>query len=180
VMLAVTDGNDRGSGANWNVLREFAQQKGVAVFGYSPSTGRSGGRIGVPASPTGRFNRSMPISQYASLGGNNPEDPFSAICQMSGGMVMAADSAYLPKQLAKFTTTVRERYILEFSRARNDTPGEHSIVVTIKKAPSAYVRPAGVLIMMPDAALANDPDTIPRDSTDAPELGTRKPLKAPR
>ena len=93
---------------------------------------------------------------------------------------MAADPQYETKQLVKFATMVRERYIIEFARARNDTPGEHSILVTIKQYPSAYVRPAGVTILLPDAELANDPDTIPRDSTDAPELGPRKPLKSPR
>ena len=179
VLLAVTDGDDKGSHVKWNDLRAFAQQNGVAIFGYSPAASSSS-RGGVSGSSTGRFNRPMSLPQFPASGGNAPENPFSAICQMSGGMIMAADSRYMPQELARFTTLVRERYILEFARARNDSPGEHSILVTINKNSTAYVRPAGVLIMLPDAALANDPDTIPRDSTDAPELGTRKPLKAPR
>jgi hypothetical protein len=181
VLLAVTDGQDKGSSTKWNELRSFAQLKGVAVFGYTPSSSFSDSRIATPASSGGRLgSRSIAGLPSALAPINAPENPFSSICQLSGGMVASANSRYLDWQLSRFVTTVRERYILEFSRARNDTPGEHSIAVTINKDPSAYIRPAGVMILMPDAALASDPNTIPRDSTDAPELGNRKPLKSPK
>ena len=169
VLLAVTDGNDKGSKNKWNDLRIFAQEKGVAIFGYTPDGGLSDKRAGHGAS----IVRASPAQR------NAPEDPFSSICQLSGGMVMFANPRRLDWELGRFMTTVRERYILEFSRARDETPGGHSILVTINKSPNAYVRPAGVLIVLPDAAVANDPDTIPRDRTDAPEFGTRKPLRNP-
>jgi hypothetical protein len=180
VMLAVTTGEDHGSHIHWADLRAYAQKNGVAVFGYSPVAINPSNRGTISSSGSGRNGRVGTLSQVANYDVNAPENPFSAICQLSGGMLMPADSRYLPQQLARFTTMVRERYILEFSRARNDSPGEHSILVTINKNPSAYIRPAGVLILLPDAALANDPNTIQRDSTDAPEMGARKPLKAPR
>jgi len=179
VMLAVTDGNDHGSTNKWNDLRLYAQERGVAIFGYTPAGNGGNSRVGAVATTSGRGNRSFALAPASPFGWNNPEDPFSAICQLSGGMVAPANSRYLGWQFSRFVTTVRERYILEFSRARNDTPGEHSIDVTINKDPLAYIRPAGVTILLPDAQLANDPNTIPRDSTDAPQMGTRKPLKPP-
>jgi len=180
VLLAVTDGVDHGSTAKWNELRSFAQGKGVAIFGYAPSARNMGGRMTMMGQGSGRIGRSAPIVPTMSIDSGSAEDPFNSICQLSGGMVMSADPQFMPKQLVKFATLVRERYILEFSRARNDTPGEHGILVTINKSPTAYIRPAGVTILMPDSAVVNDPNTIPRDSTGAPEMGPRKPLKSPR
>ena len=90
---------------------------------------------------------------------------------------MAADDRYLARDLQRFATLVRERYIVEFVRARNDTPGQHSILVTIDKSPNAYVRPTGVIITMRDPSVEADPNTIPRDDTNAPELGKRKPIR---
>jgi hypothetical protein len=83
----------------------------------------------------------------------------------------------MPKRLVDLIAIIRDRYIVEFARARNDSPGEHGILVTVSNHPSAYIRPAGVTIMMRDPDAENDPNTIPRDTTDAPELGKRKPIK---
>jgi len=183
VLLAVTDGNDHGSTRKWNDLFEFAQLKGVAIFGYAPPANSMGGRspLSTAVATNTRMSRSGPASLPLSIdGGISPENPFISICQLSGGMVMPADPPFMPNQLVKFTTFLRERYIIEFSRARNDTPGEHNILITLRDHPTAYIRPAGVSIMLPDPAVANDPNTIPRDTTDAPEIGNRKPIKIPK
>ena len=175
VMLVVSDGSDHGSVATWNDIRIFAQEAGVAVFGYStPNTRNSAYRMG-PAITDGHAYRSSGMLPRFRPD-NSPEDPFNVICQLSGGLVLAADERFLAKDLARFTALVRSRYIVEFARARNDTPGQHSILVTIDKNPTAYVRPAGVIVTMRDAAIDADPSTIPRDATNAPELGKRKPL----
>ena len=175
VMLVVSDGSDHGSVATWSDIRTFTQEAGVAVFGYStPNIRNSPYRIG-PAITDGHAYRSSGMLPSVRSG-NSPEDPFNLICQLSGGMVLAADDRFLPKDLARFITLVRSRYIVEFARARNDTPGQHSILVTIDKSPNAYIRPAGVVITMRDAAIDADPSTIPRDATDAPVLGKRKPI----
>jgi len=175
VMLVVSDGSDHGSVATWSDIRSFTQEAGVAVFGYStPNVRNSAYRIG-PAITDGHAYRSSGMLPSVRSG-NSPEDPFNLICQLSGGIVLAADDRFLPKDLARFITLVRSRYIVEFARARNDTPGQHSILVTIDKSPTAYVRPAGVVITMRDAAIDADPSTIPRDATDAPVLGKRKPI----
>ena len=104
------------------------------------------------------------------------EDPFSAICQSSGGLVTRVDYGTSDRGLAKLTAMLRDRYIIEFARARNEAPGHHTIDVKILKYNDAYVRPAGVTILMPPEELANDPNTIPRDTTDAPVIGDRKIL----
>jgi hypothetical protein len=176
VLLAVTNGVDHGSTVKWNDLRSYAQMKGVAIFGYAERS-TSGGRMNYSGLSSGRPYRSS--APYVNFDGTSSEDPFSSICQLSGGMILTADPAFVPKQLARFTILVRERYIIEFSRARNDTPGEHNIQVTVSSHPTAYIRPAGVTILMPDNAVASDPNTIPRDTTDAPEIGKRKPLPSP-
>jgi hypothetical protein len=93
-------------------------------------------------------------------------------------MSILADSEFVGKQLTRFVATLRERYILEFSRPRNDEPGEHEITVTLAKDPRAYIRTAGVSILLADRG-ENDDSTIPRDTTDAPEIGNRKILKKP-
>jgi len=175
VMLVVSNGEDRGSMAKWADVRAFAQENGVAVFGYSSPNGRTFpshiGTVSTSIRP-GRSGSALP----AFDSGKSSEDPFNAICQLSGGMVMQANEREMPKDLARFITLVRERYIVEFARARNDSPGQHGILVTIDKSPTAYVRPAGVVITMRDAALDADPSTIPRDATNAPEIGKRKPI----
>ena len=176
VMLVVTDGADHGSLNKWNDVRLFAQQNGVAIFGFStPGIGNASSRIGTVSSSVRPSRSSGFIPTVGSA--NSSEDPFNAICQLSGGMVMAADDRYLARDLQRFATLVRERYIVEFVRARNDTPGQHSILVTIDKSPNAYVRPTGVIITMRDPAVEADPNTIPRDDTNAPELGKRKPIR---
>ncbi len=180
VLLAVTDGNDHGSTVKWRDVVELAQARGVAVFGYAPAGGLAG-RMPVSNGSGGRMSRSSASSLPAAVGGGiMSEDPFTLVCQLTGGMVMSAAPPFMAKQLVKFTTFVRERYIIEFSRARNDTPGEHNILVTVRDHPTAYIRPAGVTIMLPDPAVANDPNTIPRDTSDAPEIGNRKPVKPPK
>jgi hypothetical protein len=168
VLLAVTAGSDGGSRTAWPDLLHYSQQKGVAVFGYALSSARSS---------------SFAVMRSRSSAGTmmdtgSREDPFDAICESSGGMILAADPDYAPKQLVRFTQMIRERYILEFTRPRNDAPGDHNITITIPRvSPRAYIRSAGVTILVPEGEMANDPDTIPRDESDAPEMGKRKVLK---
>lgn len=175
VMLVVSDGVDHGSLNKWSDVRAYAQTNGVSIFGYStPNIRNSSSRVGTLSTSVRPSRSSGVIPTSGST--SSSEDPFNSICQLSGGMVMSANDRYITKDLARFTTFVRERYIVEFARARNDTPGQHSIVVSIDKNPTAYVRPAGVIITLRDAAIEADPSTIPRDTTNAPELGKRKPI----
>jgi hypothetical protein len=159
-LLVVTDGTDHGSATPWNDLKEYAQFKGVAVFGLAPPSQR----ISVPMS--GRMSQVSTVPM---------EDLFTALCQFSGGKVIHGDLDHLQRQLVDFVAMLRERYIVEFTRARNDTPGKHIIEVTLTNT-NAFIRSAGVVVTLQDPAVANDPNTIPRDDSDAPQFGKRKIL----
>ncbi len=90
---------------------------------------------------------------------------------------MPADPLFLGRELARFVTFVRERYILEFSRPRNGEPGEHTIAVTLPKAaPFAFIRSAGVSILNRGAAPDEDIG-IPPDDSGNPVFGSKKPPK---
>ena len=178
VMLAVTSGEDSGSKTAWTDLRSYTQWKGVAIFGYTQPVHRERSLNGL-SGLGGSYGRGSRIPSAVQGADSAETDPFGEICGSSGGMVMKADGAFEDLQLTRFVTMVRERYILEFSRARNDAPGEHNIAVTVAKAgPGIYIRPAGVTIMLRDDT-SGDTNVIPRDATDAPELGTRKVLGKP-
>jgi hypothetical protein len=177
VLLAITSGQDKGSHTQWNDLRVYTQSKGVAVFGFlDPSSTHSLYAGPLSSGRSGRGGASVPfISTPASS-----EDPFDSICELSGGFILTSDPAYTAKHLANFVNLLRERYIVEFIRPRNDSPGEHSIAISVASHPLAFVRSAGVSVMLRDPAQDADPDTIQRDTTDAPQMGTRKPLPAAR
>ncbi len=164
VVLAVTDGRDHGSVLHWNDIMDEAQKAGVAIFGMIPAEGPN--NLGVP-----RSMQNNPL--------NSSEDPFGTLCQLSGGMVLSADRDNLKKRLPYFVTLVRERYILEFSRPRNDLPGKHLLDVKVGN-PMAFVRAAGVAVLIRDPGLEDDPMTIKRDTADAPEFGNRKVLSRPQ
>lgn len=175
VLLVIANGEDHGSTVKWNDLRSFSQTSGVAVFGYSLTT--SGMIVGRLNPSGGRPTRAGIAGSATTSDLRSSEDPFNSICELSGGMTFNSGPSAMPKRLVDLIAIIRDRYIVEFARARNDSPGEHGILVTVSNHPSAYIRPAGVTIMMRDPDAENDPNTIPRDTTDAPELGKRKPIK---
>jgi hypothetical protein len=148
VILAVTDGIDRGSRNSWNALRFFAQTKSVAIFG---------------------------LVQPADLRNTQNEAPFNDVCQLSGGMLLPATAKDLGKQLAWAVTLVRGRYIVEFPRPVTTVGGERSLEITISKL-NAFIRAAGAEVPTDDPAILNDPTTIPPDVSRTPELGNRKIL----
>lgn len=147
-LLVVTPGTNDVSGSKWNELRSEAQHEGVAVFGLVPSRALNWGR----------------------------EHAFNEICELSGGVLMQVHAAVTREKLAEFVAMLRERYILEFGRAGNETAGVHSMVVSVSGR-TAYVRPAGVSVSLPDPAAKADPTTTRESGPDAPEFGVRKVLK---
>ena len=148
VILAVTDGVDRGSRNSWNALRYFAQTRSVAIFG---------------------------LVQPADLKFRPGEDLFNSVCQLSGGMVLPTSANDLAKQLAWAVKLVRGRYIVEFPRPVTTVGGHHLLDVTISRGP-AFIRPAGAQVPTDDPAILNDPTTIPADLSRTPQLGNRKVL----
>jgi hypothetical protein len=147
VILAVTDGVDRGSRNSWNALRFFAQTRSVAIFG---------------------------LVQRADLNTQN-ETPFNDVCQLSGGIILSTSANNLGKQLAWAVALIRGRYIVEFLRPVTTVGGQYNLEITISKR-DAFIRPAGAEFPTDDPAILNDPTTIPPDLSHTPELGNRKVL----
>jgi hypothetical protein len=148
VILAVTDGVDRGSRNSWNALRFFAQTRSVAIFG---------------------------LVQPADLRNTQDEVPFNDVCQMSGGILLPTSAKDLGKELTWAVTLIRARYIVEFPRPVS-TIGNYSLDITISTRHKAFIRPTGIEFPGDDPAILNDPTTVPSDLSRTPELGNRKIL----
>jgi hypothetical protein len=157
VVLAITDGNDKGSTSTWNYVRALAQSAGVTIFGV----------VDVPPHVAETWSRVR-------------EDPFNSVCQLSGGTIFTTNEIDLAETLKRFIQTVRERYIVEFPRPLNSTPGEHGLRVKIAKSEDDFIRSAGISVPMPDPAVLADPTTVPPDPARTPELGTRKVMTTPQ
>ncbi len=173
VILVVTDGHDTGSKRSWNEVREYAQVEGIAIFALNF----------VPASSIGVGNYRAGRGGYVPSGGGSypVENALLSVCELSGGIVMRTnDSSALPRTLEQFVTMLRERYIVEFPRPANSTAGEHGMEVKIDKGGYIKIRPSGVSVPIPDAALLSDPTTVPSDPSRTPEQGPRKPLTKPQ
>ncbi len=176
ILLVVSNGEDHGSVARSDEVRSLAQFFGVAVFGYSgPNNAAIANRIGTANPTNGRPVRGGIVQPSVMLDTKPAIGPFDSICQSSGGMLITVQNSSMPKQIVKFGSILRERYILEFTRPRNETPGQHSIAVTVDGHPTAFIRPAGVSILSPVGPSFADPNVIPRDTTNAPEFGKQKP-----
>ena len=148
VILAVTDGVDRGSRNSWNALSFFAQARSVAIFG---------------------------LVQPADLRNTQNEAPFNDLCQLSGGIVLPTSANDLGRQLAWAVTLIRGRYIVEFPRPVTTIGGPHILEITISSR-DVFIRPAGAAFPIDDPAILNDPTTVPPDLSRTPELGNRKVL----
>jgi len=149
VILAVTDGVDRGSRNSWNALRDFAQMRSVAIFG---------------------------LVQLADLKSTRNEAPFNDVCQLSGGILLPTPAKDLEKQLARAVTLIRGRYIVEFPRPVTTVGGHYNMDITISRRRQAFIRPAGAEVPTDDPAILNDPTTVPSDLSRTPQLGNRKIL----
>ncbi len=158
VILAITDGSDKGSTHRWNDVRVFAQSSGVAIFGMNY----------VPNDPMHVFSQ-----------GRDSVSAFDSICELSGGMVLTVNRASVEKKLPQFVSLVRGRYIVEFPRPYNSTQGRHELTVTIDKS-NAFIRPTGISVPIADAKVMGDPTTVHTDPSLAPEVGSRHLLTTPQ
>jgi hypothetical protein len=141
VILAVTDGSDKGSKSTWDQVRMVAQGTGTAIFGLAYDT------VG-----------------FGSMQNRSYEDDFNSVCELSGGMVLTTTGRYEGRTLKKFIGMVRGRYIVEFPRPSNSTAGRHDFLVTIDKS-AAFIRPAGISVPIADPAVLADPTTVRPDSS---------------
>ena len=179
VILAVSDGQDKGSKHSWSEVTDFAQASGIAVFGISHDAEPVMGSPMVPSRRGGGVyiqGGTIQAGSTASAGDTH----FISLCEMSGGIVTRTDDRRsLQEILRGFVQMVRQRYIVEFPRPSNSTPGQHGMDIKIAKG-SYLIRAAGVSMPVPDAALMADPTTVPSDPSRTPEQGSRKPATKPR
>ncbi len=163
VILAVSDGEDWASKVSWSNVTYYAQIASTTIFGvrdYSAAANQTIVRTGLVQQRT----VSGPV-----------EDPFNSLCQLSGGMLLMSDNAFLWDRLTWFTTMLRERYIVEYPRPLNSTAGRHGMEVRVDKG-NYFIRPAGASMPLPDAAVLADPTTVPADPSKAPVQGKRRML----
>jgi hypothetical protein len=167
VLLIISSGEDKSSSTKWSQLAKYANQQNIAVFGLRELMRLQLTR-GFSVPPEGGAG-----VYSASLEG---EDPFLQLCELTGGVVLATPEKQLPESLRNIFTMVRGRYILEFPRPDDSTPGVHTVDV---KVPSldAFTTAASVTISTPDPTQTADPTTIP--SSPSPALMGKRRVLAP-
>jgi hypothetical protein len=153
VIFVVSTGIDHDSSVKWRDLAHYAADNGIALFGLSPPS------------------LSLMPAMVMLPDQMNSENPFQILCQNTGGLVLVGSALDVPASLKQFIDMVRGRYILEFPKPNNGSPGRHEIKVTITKT-EAFIRPAGVTYPAPDSTL--DPTTIVSPPSPA-TFGTRRP-----
>ena len=166
VILAVTDGQDKGSRNKWNELRVFAAASGVAIFGMTRHEAEN--RV-IAAPSRSAIPGMIPHESQSS------EDPFQLVCAQTGGLVFTTTRGRISKEFERFTTMLRERYIVEFPRTDSAPSGVHSFDVTIANT-DAVVRSTGLSVPIADPRILADPTTIPSDPSHAPQTGSRRVL----
>ena len=151
-MLVVSDGVDIGSGLSWSELHGVAGVQGVALFGMN--------------------DRKELTTDSGSEGANR----FLALCASTGGMVLHASAADAGGTVAQWVELLRGRYVIEFPRPQQMSSGLHSIVISIRGDPTAFVTVAGVPVTVPSAAELADPDRVHSDAGADIPVGNRRPL----
>ncbi len=176
VILAVSQGKDRGSKHTWNETRDYAESTSVAIFGLSEVFPDM--RQLSKALDTGESITSSDRSSWMMVW--DTENPFHQVCELSGGMVFLTQPKYLPDSMKNFLRTVRERYIVEFPRPSNATSGKHGMQVKVAHGEHYFVRSAGISVPPPDPKVLADPATVSAGPKDTPEMGTRKIMTQPK
>jgi|GEM_PF-1210071 len=169
VLLAITDGHDSGSRTPWTYILHQAQVQSIAVFGL----------LTMPVIGTEWRSDTGEISIVAKPFIRSPEDKLNQICELSGGVEMQARSAILSLRLKEFTRTVRERYILEFSRSRDQRAGVHSLQVSYSKRNNFYLVSSGIAVPVASDDEIRGAHTLPADPSKSPVEGDRRILVPP-
>jgi VWFA-related protein len=184
VILVVSDGEDHGSTHTWSTVKEAAQGAGVAIFGlkYTPDRAAANSndtenRYG----PNGQYGLTdaTPVTMTSPAKELDPENSLRKLCELTGGTARLASPKTAEAQLKGFTAMVRERYIVEFPRPLNGTPGWHALAVRVDQG-DYFIRSAGIKFPLMNPALQADPTTVHSDPSRAPSLGSRPPQPAPQ
>ena len=70
---------------------------------------------------------------------------------------------------------VRERYVLEFPRGRNEEPGVHTLDVSLAGS-KLYIRPSGISVPVASEDEVKGASPLPADPSREPAMGKRKVL----
>jgi hypothetical protein len=109
-------------------------------------------------------------------GGWPIEDPFPTLCELTGGVSRVMREPKLGEELGWVAAALRERYIVEFPRPLNSTPGRHEMAVRLENGPNFFIRPAGLTFPGRSDAEMNAPTTIKGDTSRLPTQGNRKTM----
>jgi hypothetical protein len=146
VLLVVTDDAHPVKQELWVKLRDYANSEGVTIFALSAGS--------TELYRAGEF------------------EPLNAICELSGGLRMWSSDKSLPGALKGLVAMLRERYIIDFPRPNNIDPGKIVIEVSLAER-SAFIRPAGLGVPIPDPKILADPSTVPGDPSEGTPIGKR-------
>ncbi len=169
VLLAVTDGADQGSKAQWIQVLRLAQVESVAVFALTT----------IPVLRRQKESEfGQPLIMHSPLL-QDREDALELICESSGGVEFQANPRVENWRLKDFTQMLRERYIVEYPRGRNRQAGVHSLEISLGMS-GLYVRPTGISAPEASEDERKGVHTIPTDPSLAPREGRRKALPSPQ
>lgn len=170
VIIAVTDGMDRGSKYSAEEVASAMQKHAVTTFGIRPEAASD---KSISARGNGGPLQSLQFSANQVM----TNDPFERMSELSGGLALPANRWNAGRQLARIPQLVRGRYILEFPRPYNTTAGDHAIDVQVAKS-GDFIRASGTSVPLPDPKILADPTTLPNDPTLTPQIG-KTPKKPP-
>lgn len=153
VILLVSAGVDNGTAITWQDLHQFAAANGVAIFGLNDGW-----------------------SPPAVLGRHAPENPLTALCESTGGIVLETWRNDLNKPLQRWIGLLRGRYVVEFPRPQGLglATGAHDIEVSIKRDGLAFTTLAGVSVTLPDPKITSDPNYVPSQQGSDIPVGNRR------
>jgi VWFA-related protein len=176
-LLLVTSGLDRKSAAQFAAVKLYANNNGVAIFGlrdllyYRPDNATLFSRFGGDSTSRNMEDPNFPSVDLSPK--DSTTDLYTELCEDTGGLILTIRKEALEPTLERYVSMLRDRYILEFPRPNQATPGNHSIDVSVPTH-RAYVTAAGVSVPLPDPKVLADPSTVPANPSPA-TMGTRNP-----
>jgi hypothetical protein len=166
VLLAITDGEDEGSKTLWTHVLHRAQIESVAIFGL----------LQMPITGMQRRKETGGFSKIAASYLLTSEDKFNQVCDLTGGVEIQQRNAIVSWRLKEFTKMIRERYIMEFPRGRDEEAGIHTLTVSYRKKDNLYIVSAGISVPIASDDEKNGANTIPDGPSRAPADGHRRKL----
>jgi hypothetical protein len=167
VLLIVSSGYDHKSVTAWATLDQYASLQSVTVFGLREAANFQG--------DYGLRNQVNPETGAAFVGGHPEEDAYLELCERNGGYILTTLPHDLPYTLQHIVKLLRGRYIIEFPRPDNSTPGRHEIDITLQNY-KAFIATAAVEVSLPNDGRDADPDRVQTSPSPA-VMGKRHPLK---